>query len=123
MNKKVIYTIELNKSSYYCGETILGLVTLKVNKRSKIKSLAYNMHGNTNFGANKIKVVQHLNVTNFLLNPYRLEKAAALEIGEYYYPFEFLLPVHLAPSFKHDDGITEYFVCSTLYLHGFKTNF
>lgn len=133
MNKKVIYTLELNKSSYYCGETILGLVTLKVNKRLKINALKYNINGRTHFGQSKITVVQHLNVTNDLLKATEyanfierllgFPKSAALDIGEYYYPFEFVLPVHLPPSFKHDDGKTEYFVCSTLCLDGFKNKF
>ena len=49
---------------------------------------------------------------NFLLN--HLKIAAEIEMGEYYYPFEFVLPLHLPPSFKHSMGKTEYSVRSTL---------
>lgn len=115
MDKKICYTLELNKSSYYCSETILGLVTLKVNEKLKINSLKYCMHGETSIGMNKTPLATHLNVECFLLN--HLKKATEIEIGEYYYPFEFVLPLYLHPSFKHSMVKTEYNVRLTLNLH------
>ena len=84
-------TLDLEKDSYFQGETLNGTISLRILKNLKPKELILKIKGKEIVSAIKIIILSH----KFSIFQY---KEASLPIGEYCYPFSITIPKKLPAS-------------------------
>ena len=57
---------------------------------------------------------EHLNFEMFILSKNQESSFLYLEVGEYVYPFQMVLPMNIPTSFEHSIGITCYSIKGTV---------
>lgn len=125
------FRLQLQKSQYYPGEIVRGFLILNVGKPLSASQVLVRLHGyeETHWTENHTEsytdsqgrtqtrtVTKHYGQTWPLLNDKRLcwhrslnpTQEPLLMSGSYVWPFEFMLPPRLPPSFKSNNGWVEY---------------
>ena len=128
MGKIDYFSIKLQKSDpiYHSGETLVGNVLIRVKERLKINSIKLAITGGARVywketsGTGRNRHTRHYSAYENYLNYQILflvkpaNQDLYLETGEYLYPFQIVLPPHLATSFEHSFGRVRYSIYSTI---------
>lgn len=113
----------LERTVYFPGETIRGALVFNVGPPLKIRGVRVKFEGATKThwtehhgtGNNRRTVSYHSHIVYFnpvatlYGNPRGVRGDMIIASGGYYWPFEFVLPSNLAPSYQHSFGSNGYF--------------
>lgn len=114
----------LERTTYYPGEMIRGAMIYNVGMPRKIRGVRVRFNGETKThwtesrrnGNNTYTVVFSAHyvffdpIATLYGNPRGKKDDFKIQSGGYYWPFEFVLPMTLAPSFQHNLGRNSYYV-------------
>ena len=118
------FRMNIERVVYYPGEAVRGAIIYNVGKPKKIRGVRVRFEGSTQThwsetrgtGDHRRTVIFHAHyvyfnpVATLFGNPRGQKKDFKIPSGGYYYPFEFNLPLNLAPSFYHNLGKNSYHV-------------
>ncbi|CAF0904985.1 unnamed protein product [Brachionus calyciflorus] len=128
MGKIDYFTITLQKQNaiYMSSENLRGTLSLRVNERLKINSVKMlisggaRVHWSESHGSGKNRRTVHYSAYEKYLNfdlvflSKQPNSDLYLEIGDYSYPFDIVLPPNLPTSFEHTVGQVRYSLYGTV---------
>jgi hypothetical protein len=118
------FRMNIERIVYFPGESVRGAIIYNVGKPKKIRGVRVRFEGATRThwsetrgsGDNRRTIHFHAHYVYFnpiatlYGNPRGQKKDFKIPSGGYYWPFEFNLPLNLAPSFYHNLGNNSYYV-------------
>jgi hypothetical protein len=118
------FRMNVERAVYFPGEAVRGAIIYNVGKPRKIRGVRVRFEGATRVSWSESRRRGDKNVTIYFRahyvyfnpiatlygNPRGQKKDFKIPSGGYYWPFEFNLPLNLAPSFFHGIGQNAYFV-------------